>query len=204
MRLIDADALAGRAVKLTAYDEGGWGVDVKAVRVEEIDDAPTIDPESLRPVGRWERSNTIGFLRCSECRNVYINEDWLVDDKWHFCPNCGVKMEKEEPVNNIEIVRKHLDEPELLTQLAEEAAELAQAALKLRRVLTGVNPTPVTEEEARRQVQEELADVEVCMIALGYIRAGDMLLRNEISSRKWTRWAARLQGKEKAHGAEET
>ena len=99
-------------------------------------------------------------------------------------------------MSNIEIVRKHLDEPELLAQLAEEAAELAQAALKLRRVLTGTNPTPVTEEEARRQVQEELADVQVCMVVLGYMSIEDMCLRNQISLAKWVRWAARLQGKE--------
>ena len=35
----------------------------------------------------------------------------------------------------------------VLEQLAEESAELAQAALKLARKLRGVNPTPKTEQE---------------------------------------------------------
>ena len=36
----------------------------------------------------------------------------------------------------------------MLEQLAEEAAELSQAALKLARVLRGENPTTVTRKEA--------------------------------------------------------
>lgn len=36
----------------------------------------------------------------------------------------------------------YLPEAEVLAQLAEEVAELAQAALKLRRALDGTNPTP--------------------------------------------------------------
>lgn len=35
-----------------------------------------------------------------------------------------------------------LTSAEILAQTGEEAAELAQAALKLRRALTGENPTP--------------------------------------------------------------
>ena len=41
-----------------------------------------------------------------------------------------------------------LPEEELLAQLAEECSEAAKAALKLRRARDGVNPTPVSEEEA--------------------------------------------------------
>lgn len=37
-----------------------------------------------------------------------------------------------------------LPEDELLTQLAEECSEAAKAALKLRRVRNGANPTPVS------------------------------------------------------------
>lgn len=35
-----------------------------------------------------------------------------------------------------------LPKTEILTQLVEEASELAQVALKLRRALDGTNPTP--------------------------------------------------------------
>lgn len=42
-----------------------------------------------------------------------------------------------------------LPKTEILAQLAEEASELAQAALKLRRALDGTNPTPKSVEECR-------------------------------------------------------
>lgn len=40
-----------------------------------------------------------------------------------------------------------LPKTEILAQLAEEASELAQAALKLRCALDGTNPTPKSVEE---------------------------------------------------------
>lgn len=58
-----------------------------------LPDPPKVDPEILQPHGRWEEIN--GYLRCSECKDVYIYEDWIEDGKWKFCPNCGAKMDKE-------------------------------------------------------------------------------------------------------------
>ena len=54
-----------------------------------------------------------------------------------------------------------LNEEESLACIAEEASELAQAALKLRRALfcSKTNPTPVSIEEARKKIVEEFADV---------------------------------------------
>ena len=43
--------------------------------------------------------------------------------------------------------------------LGEEGSELCQAALKMRRVLTQINRTPVTHEDALLDVIEEIADV---------------------------------------------
>lgn len=51
-----------------------------------------------------------------------------------------------------------------LIQLAEEAAELSQAAIKYVRVLRG--ETPVTKEDALQNLTEEVADVSVCMTAV--------------------------------------
>ena len=56
--------------------------------------------------------------------------------------------------------------PAMLEQLAEEAAELSQAALKLARVLRGENPTPVTELEAWKHLVEEYTDVYQCAMEL--------------------------------------
>lgn len=48
---------------------------------------------------------------------------------------------------------------EILAGLAEECAELGQAALKLRRVFDGTNPTPKSEEKAIEDIYQEVADV---------------------------------------------
>lgn len=63
----------------------------------------------------------------------------------------------------VDYIRGKLPETELLAQLAEEAAELASAALKMRRVLDGTNPTPVRMSEAWASLQEETADVLLCL-----------------------------------------
>lgn len=79
-----------------------------------------------------------------------------------------------------------LGEAEVLAQLAEEAAELAQAALKLRRVLDGRNPTPVTEKEARQNLMEEYTDVVHCALELGVVENLHLIVE------KRTRWKMRL------------
>ena len=62
-------------------------------------------------------------------------------------------------MNEVEYIKSRLDETERLLGLTEEALELALAALKLRRVLDGRNPTLVTEEQAAANLLEEYGDV---------------------------------------------
>ncbi len=88
------------------------------------------------------------------------------------------------------IVEK-LGKPELLCKLAEECAEMSQAALKLRRVITGMNPTPVTHDEAVNAIVEEFADVLLCAKLLGY-GANDPDV-TEIMDEKSIRWARRIR-----------
>ena len=52
--------------------------------------------------------------------------------------------------------------PAMLEQLAEEATELAKAALKLARIIRGENPTPVTKSQAIDNLVEEYTDVVQC------------------------------------------
>ena len=95
-------------------------------------------------------------------------------------------------MNLNEKIKQHIPQDELLAQLAEEAAELSQAALKLRRALTGINPTPVTADEARRNLVEEVADVyNVLGLLLG---AEDNAEIYSIIRRKKERWLKRLEG----------
>ena len=59
-------------------------------------------------------------------------------------------------------IRDYLPDAQILAQLAEEAAELSQAALKLRRTIDGANPTPKTREAALTSRIEENSDVVIC------------------------------------------
>ncbi len=88
-------------------------------------------------------------------------------------------------------VTDYLSPPELLAQLAEEAAELSQAALKLRRAMTGYNPTPVTVAEADTNLIEEVADVNLVLSFL--LSDNDIAEMEEIKHRKHKRWLKRLE-----------
>ena len=79
----------------------------------------------------------------------------------------------------------------VLGQLAEEAAELAQAALKLQRIIHGTNPTPVTEEEARENLLEEADDVNLCLAVLS--GAGIDTHDSESWLAKAVRWEQRIR-----------
>ena len=90
-------------------------------------------------------------------------------------------------------IRDILPKTELLAQMAEEAAELSQAALKLRRALDGANPTPVPAGAAWNALLEEYGDVLNCGDAL--LTGLDMSLCAEMRSKKMVRWKARLKEK---------
>lgn len=83
-----------------------------------------------------------------------------------------------------------LPQEEILAQLAEEAAELAQAALKLRRAMDMTNPTPMPVQEAGNHLVEEIADVIVCENQLLGI---DWNVIDEVCKRKLGRWEGRLE-----------
>jgi NTP pyrophosphatase (non-canonical NTP hydrolase) len=94
-----------------------------------------------------------------------------------------------------------------LAQLAEEASELAQAALKLRRALDGTNPTPKSVDECLENIQEEMADVFVCLTMFGKSAERDgILIYNrymekviKIEDEKEACWLSRLEAKEQSN-----
>lgn len=96
-------------------------------------------------------------------------------------------------MSDIDTIQEHLSQAEVLAQLAEEAAELSKAALKLRRAYTGCNPTPVTSKEAFENLLEELADIQVCIAVLGFDRGTDRMEIGRIMNAKMERWAGRLE-----------
>lgn len=112
-----------------------------------------------------------------------------------------IEIEKNEVVQieiahsscPIEEIRDFIPLDELLCQLAEEASELAQAALKMRRTLINGNPTPVTRRQAEDMLLEEIADVKLCLHVGGFEKVRDKIQVNRIISSKAERWLKRLQ-----------
>ena len=91
VRLVDANALIE---DITAAEENaGMGAVVAGTLRRYVNRRPTIDPESLRPKGRWEYVDDgvlIGngmHMECSEC------SVWKIDrQRTPYCPNCGADM----------------------------------------------------------------------------------------------------------------
>lgn len=82
---------------------------------------------------------------------------------------------------------------ELLEQLAEEAAELSQAALKfIRAAGMSNNPTPVSLQEAKANLQEEISDVLAIIKLLKGTGTVEVLSYEDDENPKWRRWAERL------------
>lgn len=132
---------------------------------------------------------------------------WVRQDDGFKCAECGKfsypeNMGSQVEANDVDIIKKalvdwrpelnHIIETlgteELLAQLAEEAAELGKAALKLRRALNGKNPTPVSPVDAIRNVQEEMADVLLCVLSIGFDeQSAERTIREKIP-----RWSGRI------------
>lgn len=60
---------------------------------EFVEELPTIDPESLRPKGRWIKDRD-GDEYCENCSRYMPAREITGDPSAHnYCPNCGAKME---------------------------------------------------------------------------------------------------------------
>lgn len=62
-------------------------------------------------------------------------------------------------IERIKRIRKEVPVSELYNELAEEATELAQAALKMNRVENDSNPTDLSAQECKLNLIEEYTDV---------------------------------------------
>ena len=89
MRLIDADELREGWLEWDIYDE----IEANTV-LYSIDDQPTINPEDLRPKGKWFRRENTDIWECSECgyKKSFFGSTPIALG-YYFCPNCGAKME---------------------------------------------------------------------------------------------------------------
>lgn len=190
-------------------------IDVLAVTSDKLVGSGAIE---LAPMlrGEWI-DDDYGFARCSEC-----NWEWDAPEyKTPYCPHCGAKMEDDEPLTPckqpnwaiqnlrwkrmdskeaeeleelIPKIAKRVNAENLLTQIAEESAELTQAALKCRRArqtaakLKQISPTPVIVKEAYKNLEEEIADVELSICVLGETHSPEKIMLY-----KARRWLERLE-----------
>ena len=85
----------------------------------------------------------------------------------------------------------------ILEQLIEEAGELIQASAKRLRIMRGTNPTPITYKENTESLQEEIADVQLCIDlviqAMNYDNTETQKNIELTKQRKLSRWLERLR-----------
>lgn len=84
-----------------------------------------------------------------------------------------------------------IGEAALLEQLAEECAELAQASLKLSRIIRKENPTPATEQDAYQNFVEEVGDVRLLLKIMD--SSYDGIDTNDLEQYKLQRWKNRIK-----------
>ena len=106
-------------------------------------------------------------------------------------PECK-PMESVNPQDPLPaMISEIISGDELLRQTAEEAAELAQAALKVIRAAKST--TPLDGEDAVDMLVEEIADVQNCIAVLSERLPGLQDKANKISAEKMKRWKERLR-----------
>lgn len=93
-----------------------------------------------------------------------------------------------------------IEKEAVLEQLIEEAGELIQASAKHLRIMRGVNPTPITRGENIKNLEEEIADVQLCIdLTIQSLRCDSVKTQKEIEfikQQKLSRWLDRLEIKE--------
>lgn len=104
-------------------------------------------------------------------------------------------MNTEERIKTLYKIGSKLGYVELYTALAEEASELTKASLKVLRASGAVkNPTPISYDKAYDNLMEEVADVFVCLLAVGILDADKIEGTDfsDIVDEKIQRWANRV------------
>jgi len=99
---------------------------------------------------------------------------------------------------------KQIGVPALLEQLAEECAELAQAALKLARYLRGENVPVKSRTQLISDLLEEIADVDNILVLIASTELYDGQRVARIRENKMARWVQRIKaGRQQAEEGEQ-
>lgn len=98
MRLGDLDKLKENFIKWLPKEGEDFLSNIHPIEnivisaIMEIEEAPTINPEDLRPKGRWEfgvKHGASGYW-CSNCESGFTGEnaEWIAKEH-DYCPKCG-------------------------------------------------------------------------------------------------------------------
>ena len=112
MRLIDADTLIEKIKGMRPFGDPR----TESAVLANIAFCPTIDAQPVRH-GRWVPEGH-GLYSCSECQIIDSREP-----KHRYCPDCGCKMDEEEPATdtNVGTTRTNWD---ILRENKDHMAEL--------------------------------------------------------------------------------
>lgn len=98
-RLIDANALHKR-IEMNLRASNPFTIEECCYKdaLNSVDEAPTIDPKTLRPVAHWNMDeDAVGdpiVWTCSNCKDSIIMYDGTpMENGYKYCPKCGAKME---------------------------------------------------------------------------------------------------------------
>lgn len=95
----------------------------------------------------------------------------------------------EDVEHRAKVAGKQVGTAAMFEALAEEAAELAHASLKVARRMRKENPTPESLDQALRNTAEEFSDVALCALAL------ELRPDEKVMEKKLERWEQRLEVK---------
>ena len=98
-RLIDASALRKR-IEMNLRASNPFTIEECCYKdaLNSVDEAPTIDPETLRPVAHWDmEEDAVGdpiIWTCSNCKDSIVMYDGApMENGYKYCPMCGARME---------------------------------------------------------------------------------------------------------------
>ena len=126
------------------------------------------------------------------CVNCYSRES--------ECAECIANGEYSNWTGKIDVVND-IGVPATLELCAEEAVELAHAALKMARKLRGENPTPKSMDDIIDALTEELGDIQINIdkiLEYGIVSKADV---DAVKEFKRKRWEERLREKKKQMSA---
>jgi hypothetical protein len=94
MALIDRESLKANIIKMLGISGEEYLLPAERAIWDVINEEPPVQPKC----GHWmiEPTEEPEYCKCSECGYVNLIVEVFSLDGYHYCPNCGAKMERNE------------------------------------------------------------------------------------------------------------